>query len=91
MLRFRHGHVLEVRLSIQMQKEAMLTDACSKPIRRPALKHVLKKFATIPEENESASTRRSNSDEETPDESSPTPTIKPQPIPVINGDQEPTT
>ncbi|KAH8811701.1 histidine kinase-group VI protein [Xylogone sp. PMI_703] len=41
----------------------------SKPIRRPALKHVLKTFATIPEENESSSTRRSGSDAGTPEDS----------------------
>ena len=39
----------------------------SKPIRRPALKQVLQKFATIPEEPETASLTRKT----TPDNKSP--------------------
>ncbi len=33
---------------------------CSKPIRRPALKQVLQKFATIPEESEPGTLSRRN-------------------------------
>src|SRR5271168_1001254 len=57
----------------------------SKPIRRPALKQVLKKFATIPEETETSSlTGRSTPPEtETPVTSStPDPPLM---IPLVNG------
>lgn len=60
--------------------ESGMDEFLSKPIRRPALKQVLKKFATIPEEPETASvlTRKT-----TPDNKSPT-TATRQPITGTN-------
>ncbi|KAI1634851.1 osmosensing histidine protein kinase SLN1 [Biscogniauxia mediterranea] len=51
--------------------ESGMDEFLSKPIRRPALKQVLKKFATIPEEPETSSLSRRS----TPDKGSPSPTI----------------
>ncbi|CAJ2502400.1 Uu.00g097940.m01.CDS01 [Anthostomella pinea] len=48
--------------------ESGMNEFLSKPIRRPALKQVLKKFATIPEEPETTSLTRKT----TPDKDSPT-------------------
>ncbi|KAI1497831.1 osmosensing histidine protein kinase SLN1 [Biscogniauxia marginata] len=48
--------------------ESGMDEFLSKPIRRPALKQVLKKFATIPEEPETASLSRKS----TPEKGSPT-------------------
>ena len=51
--------------------ESGMDEFLSKPIRRPALKQVLKKFATIPEEPETASlTKKSVTPEKTPTEAS---------------------
>lgn len=55
----------------------------SKPIRRPALKQVLKQFATIPEENESNSLTKSSTKSES---RAPTPPLKAELIqPTANG------
>ncbi|XXH04286.1 hypothetical protein Hte_010700 [Hypoxylon texense] len=53
--------------------ESGMNEFLSKPIRRPALKQVLKKFATIPEEPETASqlTRKSTPDGDRPIPSQP--------------------
>lgn len=49
--------------------ESGMDEFLSKPIRRPALKQVLRKFATIPEEPETASlTKKSLTSEKTPTE-----------------------
>lgn len=77
--------------------ESGMNEFLSKPIRRPALKQVLKKFATIPEEPETASqlTRKStpekghrpatvrppNGEASTPSDSTPTPKERP----IMNG------
>jgi osomolarity two-component system sensor histidine kinase SLN1 len=54
----------------------------SKPIRRPALKQVLKKFSTIPEETETSSLTRTSTAEQV----STTPTELDQIAPpVVNG------
>ncbi|KAK2000158.1 hsp90-like protein [Colletotrichum falcatum] len=45
--------------------ESGMDEFLSKPIRRPALKQVLKKFATIPEEPETASLTRKTTPEQT--------------------------
>jgi osomolarity two-component system sensor histidine kinase SLN1 len=45
--------------------ESGMNEFLSKPIRRPALKQVLKRFATIPEEPETASLTRRTTPEET--------------------------
>ncbi|KAI0847466.1 putative histidine kinase SlnCl1 [Daldinia vernicosa] len=77
--------------------ESGMNEFLSKPIRRPALKQVLKKFATIPEEPETASqlTRKSTPEKgdrpaavrppngETFTSSNSTPTLKERP--VMNG------
>ena len=55
----------------------MLTELNSKPIRRPALKQVLKKFATIPEETETSSLTRKSTPELVNTESTGTPDQKP--------------
>ncbi|OHE95550.1 hsp90-like protein [Colletotrichum orchidophilum] len=48
--------------------ESGMDEFLSKPIRRPALKQVLKKFATIPEEPETASlTRKTTPEKSTPE------------------------
>ena len=49
--------------------ESGMDEFLSKPIRRPALKQVLKKFATIPEEPETMSLTRRTTPEKTPVES----------------------
>ncbi|OLN82238.1 Two-component system protein B [Colletotrichum chlorophyti] len=46
--------------------ESGMDEFLSKPIRRPALKQVLKKFATIPEEPETASLTRKTTPEQVP-------------------------
>lgn len=46
--------------------ESGMDEFLSKPIRRPALKQVLQKFATIPEEPETASLTRKNTPEKGP-------------------------
>lgn len=46
--------------------ESGMDEFLSKPIRRPALKQVLQKFATIPEEPETASLTRKNTPEKSP-------------------------
>ncbi|KAI1344922.1 osmosensing histidine protein kinase SLN1 [Xylariaceae sp. FL0016] len=51
--------------------ESGMNEFLSKPIRRPALKQVLKKFATIPEEPETASLTRKSTPEK-PKEDTPT-------------------
>ncbi|PQE25483.1 Hsp90 protein [Rutstroemia sp. NJR-2017a BBW] len=63
----------------------------SKPIRRPALKQVLKKFATIPEENETSSlTRKSTPEGETKTKGSiPDPTVPNGNITTANGTATP--
>jgi osomolarity two-component system sensor histidine kinase SLN1 len=48
--------------------ESGMNEFLSKPIRRPALKQVLRKFATIPEEPETASLTRKTTPEKTPTE-----------------------
>ncbi|TDZ13217.1 Two-component system protein B [Colletotrichum spinosum] len=48
--------------------ESGMDEFLSKPIRRPALKQVLKKFATIPEEPETASLTRKTTPERPPPE-----------------------
>ncbi|KAI0431227.1 osmosensing histidine protein kinase SLN1 [Xylaria sp. FL1042] len=53
--------------------ESGMNEFLSKPIRRPALKRVLKKFATIPEEPETTTSRRA-----TPEKGSPV--VKSQPL-----------
>jgi osomolarity two-component system, sensor histidine kinase SLN1 len=53
--------------------ESGMNEFLSKPIRRPALKRVLKKFATIPEEPETASASR----RPTPEKGSPIVTSQP--------------
>ncbi|KAI1423691.1 osmosensing histidine protein kinase SLN1 [Xylaria sp. FL1777] len=58
--------------------ESGMNEFLSKPIRRPALKRVLKKFATIPEEPETTSRRP------TPEKGSPTVTGQP-----LNGHASP--
>ncbi|KAI0596322.1 osmosensing histidine protein kinase SLN1 [Biscogniauxia sp. FL1348] len=52
--------------------ESGMDEFLSKPIRRPALKQVLKKFATIPEEPETSSLGRRS----TPEKGSPSPSIE---------------
>ncbi|CAK7198214.1 Histidine kinase osmosensor [Sporothrix eucalyptigena] len=47
--------------------ESGMDEFLSKPIRRPALKQVLQKFATIPEEPETASLTRKTTPAQTPD------------------------
>lgn len=47
--------------------ESGMDEFLSKPIRRPALKQVLQKFATIPEEPETASLTRRTTPAQTPD------------------------
>lgn len=74
--------------------ESGMNEFLAKPIRRPALKQVLKKFATIPEEPETASLTRKTTPEknpsppssppivpETPPVASKTPPIAPEPRP----------
>ncbi|KAM3079406.1 Histidine kinase osmosensor [Clarireedia jacksonii] len=63
----------------------------SKPIRRPALKQVLKKFATIPEENETSSlTRKSTPEGETKTKGSvPGPTVSNGNLTTANGTVSP--
>ncbi|KAJ1326557.1 osomolarity two-component system, sensor histidine kinase SLN1 [Microdochium nivale] len=46
--------------------ESGMDEFLAKPIRRPALKQMLKKFATIPEEPETASLKKKNSSEKSP-------------------------
>ncbi|KAI1284047.1 osmosensing histidine protein kinase SLN1 [Xylaria sp. FL0933] len=53
--------------------ESGMNEFLSKPIRRPALKRVLKKFATIPEEPETTASKRT-----TPEKGSPV--VKSQPL-----------
>ncbi|KAI8162782.1 Two-component system protein B [Colletotrichum sp. SAR 10_86] len=50
--------------------ESGMDEFLSKPIRRPALKQVLKKFATIPEEPETISQTRKTTPESTPQKAS---------------------
>ncbi|KAI1177681.1 hypothetical protein F4777DRAFT_188050 [Nemania sp. FL0916] len=59
--------------------ESGMNEFLSKPIRRPALKRVLKKFATIPEEEPEAPSRRP-----TPEKGSPIVTSQP-----LNGNASP--
>ncbi|KAI0551599.1 osmosensing histidine protein kinase SLN1 [Xylaria curta] len=56
--------------------ESGMNEFLSKPIRRPALKRVLKKFATIPEEPETASISR----RPTPEKEKTSPVITTQPV-----------
>lgn len=56
----------------------------SKPIRRPALKQVLKKFSTIPEETETASLTRKSTPDMVGREETATPDQTPK-VPLING------
>jgi osomolarity two-component system sensor histidine kinase SLN1 len=52
--------------------ESGMDEFLSKPIRRPALKQVLRKFATIPEEPETASISAKTTPELTPGKTTPT-------------------
>jgi osomolarity two-component system sensor histidine kinase SLN1 len=59
---------------------------CSKPIKRPALKQVLQKFATIPEETDTSSVTGTSS---TPDPETSTATTSEQTTPLPNGSNPP--
>ena len=62
----------------------------SKPIRRPALKQVLKKFATIPEETETSSlTGKNDSPPNKAEESTASSLPGPPKIPLVNGASQP--
>jgi osomolarity two-component system sensor histidine kinase SLN1 len=65
--------------------ESGMNEFLSKPIRRPALKQVLAKFATIPEEPETSSLTRKTTPDKTP---AGTPT-KETKDPLANGTVEP--
>jgi len=71
--------------------ESGMNHFLSKPIRRPALKQVLKKFATIPEENETSSlTRKSTPEGETKTKGSiPDPTVPNGNLTTANGTASP--
>jgi osomolarity two-component system, sensor histidine kinase SLN1 len=59
---------------------------CSKPIKRPALKQVLQKFATIPEETDASSVTGTSS---TPDLENSAVTTAEQTTPLPNGSNPP--
>jgi len=61
----------------------------SKPIRRPALKQVLRKFATIPEETETSSITGKNTPHDSESSGVKTTTEIPVEAPKINGTMTP--
>ncbi|KAH8599329.1 histidine kinase-group VI protein [Bisporella sp. PMI_857] len=68
--------------NIKQCYDSGMDEFLSKPIRRPALKQVLKKFVTIPEEPETSSlTRKSTPEATTTESSTPEPTLHRQ----VNG------
>ncbi|KAL2130845.1 hypothetical protein VTI74DRAFT_5866 [Chaetomium olivicolor] len=70
--------------------ESGMNEFLSKPIRRPALKQVLEKFATIPEEPETSSLGRKTTPDKTspvvtPDKEAKDPIADATPLPKLNG------
>ncbi len=86
---FRNGHVSKVHhfvalLLFSFRSSSRNVLAHSKPIRRPALKQVLRKFATIPEESEPGSLTRRNTSDNLGDESADG-HISTEKFPKVNG------